>query len=170
VLTVALALQAQAGVASALGQHGKARQLLERAIALADGAGPWRQIALLVELGETHLALGEAAMSRRRLCQALALASATGLWPRALSALAGAARLLAHEDRPRQAMEILALVLQHPATLHATKDRAQRLFTQLESTLSATGVASATARGPTLDLEETMVEMLEECTAEKNSR
>jgi len=75
-------------------------------------------------------------------------------------AVVGLGSLLAREEEPERAVELLALALHHPATDQVTRDRAQELLAGLESTLPPEAFAAATARGQTLDLEEVAAEML----------
>jgi tetratricopeptide (TPR) repeat protein len=156
-------LMGQAMVASALEEHAQARQLLEKGLSLA--MVPSIQLDILIGLGHATLALGEIRQSRGRFREALDLGVRTGIISQTLSALAGMAHLLAHEAEPERALELLALVLEHPATFQVTRDRAQRLLTQLESALSPEAVAAATARGQGRELEVTAAELLRELEA-----
>ena len=54
----------------------------------------------------------------------------------ALDALAGLARLHAKQRNQEQALELSLIVLNHPASLQETKDRAKDLLVRLESQLT----------------------------------
>jgi hypothetical protein len=80
------------------------------------------------------------------------------------------AHLLAREAEPERALELLVVVLQHPATFQVTRDRAQHLLTQLESVLSPESVTAAMAQGQTREFEEVAAEVLREWDAVPDSR
>jgi len=77
-------------------------------------------------------------------------------------ALAGTATLLAAEGEKERALELLALVLHHPASWQWTKDRAAALVAELEAELSPDAVAAALEHGRTRDLAATVAELLAE--------
>jgi hypothetical protein len=95
------------------------------------------------------------------------------LFPFALQALVPWTALLAKEEdlpaednpagssKKEQAIEILALVIHHPATLGLSKDKAARLLGELEAELPPEVVAAAQERGKTRQLEEVVGEILE---------
>jgi hypothetical protein len=66
----------------------------------------------------------------------------------------------AAEGDPQRAVELLALVLQHPSTFQVTKDRAKRLLSQLQSEMAPETFAAATTRGQASDLKEIVPEIL----------
>ena len=83
----------------------------------------------------------------------------------ALDALSGAAHLLARGGQGERAVELLALVIQHPAVHQGTRDGAQRLLSRLESELPPEVLAAARGRGEARDLEATAAEVLVELRA-----
>jgi len=150
-------------LASALGQYEEARELnmevirIGREIGWADGSlcGPF------AELGHAILALGEVAEAREYLRRGLHGAIEGGFWSVALNALVGVASISAQHGEPERAVELLALVLHHPAADQVTRDRAQKLLTELESELTPEAFAAATARGRVRELEEVAAGILE---------
>jgi predicted ATPase/DNA-binding SARP family transcriptional activator len=75
-------------------------------------------------------------------------------------ALAGLVALLIREDRPAPAAELLYHVLRHPAALHETKERAQRLLADLATTLPPQVMAAAQTQAETQDLSATVAALL----------
>jgi predicted ATPase/DNA-binding SARP family transcriptional activator len=149
-----------AAIALDLEEHAQARQALEQGLAMSEMISPWLHCAALVELGYVNRALGEIALSASHFREALALADRAELWPRAVSALAGMAHLLADEAESERALELLALVLRHPATLQVTRDKAQSLRAQLETVLSPDDLAAAMERGQALKLKDVVSGLL----------
>ena len=66
--------------------------------------------------------------------------------PFALDALAGLAGLQAKQGDRQHALELLLIVLNHPASLQETKDRAEHLRAELETQLTPAKVAAIQAR------------------------
>jgi len=160
----AMCYDGQAKIAAALGNHAEAEELFERSFALAAEMGDqWRLVEALTGLGHAALALGDARQSRRCFRDALGGAMDAGYVPLGLDALVGLAHFLSTENQPQRAVEFLALSLQHPATRQATKDRAQNLLSELESTLASEALAAATARGRACELDDVMAEVLGSC-------
>ena len=118
-------INGQAMLALEKGMHPKAKQLFEESLATVPHDAASRRLPALVGLGRAALALGEIGRCRQCFCEALRIAIPTGFLPHALSALMGTASLLAEEASAGRAVELLALVLRHPAAYHADKARAQ---------------------------------------------
>jgi hypothetical protein len=74
-----------------------------------------------------------------------------------MDSLVGLARLLTASDPGEtaagEAVELLAFVLQHPASSQEARDRAAALLAELEWRLSPAAVAAAKARGQARELE-----------------
>jgi hypothetical protein len=75
--------------------------------------------------------------------------------------LVGAA-VLAAEGGIEKALELLALVLCHPASWQLVKDRALPLVAELEAELPPEAAAAARERGRARDLDTTVAELLAE--------
>lgn len=79
----------------------------------------------------------------------------------ALDALVWGAGLLWKRDaRPEQALELLSLVLHHPATDSETIPAGRKLQAEIEALMPKNLVAAALARGRQLDLEQTVAKMI----------
>jgi predicted ATPase/DNA-binding SARP family transcriptional activator len=117
----------------------------------------WRTGPALVGLGNTTCTLGDYDAAGRHLRTALQTAmEIESLWI-AMDSLVGLAKLLAARDSgeaaAEQAGELLAFVLQHPASSQEARDQAIALLSELEGRLSPAAVAAAKTRGQALDLE-----------------
>jgi hypothetical protein len=66
------------------------------------------------------------------------------------------------EAKEEPALELLALVLDHPYTWQWTKDRAAPLVAELKAALSPDLFAAAWERGRARDLDMTAMELLDE--------
>jgi tetratricopeptide (TPR) repeat protein len=155
-------------LAESLGQMGtvaylegdcvEARELYLESIEINKETGErWRMGPALIGLGYTTCALGDYEAAGRHLRAALQTAmEIESLWI-AMDSLVGLARLLAARDpgqaAAEDAVELLAFVLQHPASSQEARDRAADLLTELQGRLSPAAVATATARGQACDLQ-----------------
>ncbi len=131
----------------------EARQLLLEGIAIyRDIDDHWGLTTTLNQLGQTCAALGEYETARQHLTEAIQLAHQSGLTPIVLDAVVNLAELhLKTRAAAGQAVELLALALNHPASEQPTKDRAARLLAEFEPELPT--VAAAKARVQTITLE-----------------
>jgi tetratricopeptide (TPR) repeat protein len=137
-----------------LGQDAEARQLYEESLALKRELGHRRGLALVLSsLGSLEMDAGRLGRAREHLCRGLETAIEIGSPPVALAILADWIELLAHEGAHEQALELLALVLQHPATEQQTQDQARALAGGIESQLTAEAAAAARQRGRAQTLE-----------------
>jgi len=157
------ALDGLGRTASALGQHGEAKGWFEESLAIAAKMG-WLPVDSpldpLIGLGHATCALGEHDRSKQFYCQALATAMKIQEIRKALDALVGLASLSVREGEPERAVEILALVAYHPASMKTTRDNAQELLSQLASELSPEVFAAATSRGQARELDDVVTEIL----------
>jgi hypothetical protein len=80
----------------------------------------------------------------------------------ALEALASFASLQAEPDDREQALELLLIVLNHPASLQETKNRADRLRAELEAQLTSQQVEAAQARVQVKTFEAAVDEVLKQ--------
>ena len=79
-----------------------------------------------------------------------------------LLTLVGVAGLLVKRGREEQALELLALVMNHRASWQKAKDDAAPLMARLETELPANDVLAVKQRGHALDLDATVAELLAE--------
>jgi predicted ATPase/DNA-binding SARP family transcriptional activator len=140
------------------GAYAEARKWYLESIEINKETGErWRTGPALIGLGYTTCALGDYEAAGRHLRTALQTAmEIESLWI-AMDSLVGWAGLLTARDpgeaTAEQAVELLAFVLQHPASSQEARDRAAALLAELEARLSPAAVAAAKARGQARDLE-----------------
>jgi tetratricopeptide (TPR) repeat protein len=111
----------------------------------------------LTGLGNVACSLGDYKASREYLQRAVQTATGAELLPEALAALAGWTRLLI-ASRPKQgdpelAIELLALVLHHPAGSRQTKEEAKHLLDKLAASLPPAAISWAKSGEHIPDLE-----------------
>lgn len=137
-----------------LGSLDEARQLYQESLALKHEMGHRRGVALVLSsLGNLEIACSHYDRGRRHLRQGLETAIEIGSPPVALAILADWIDLLAHEGTHEQALELLALVLDHPATEKQTQDQVSAIQDEIEAQLSADAAAAARERGRVQTLE-----------------
>jgi hypothetical protein len=93
---------------------------------------------------------------------ALRLAYEGGFTSSALNALTGLAMLEAQQKASQGTLELVLYVLQHPASLQETKDRADHLRAELESQLTRQQVEAAQARAQARTFEAVVDEVLKQ--------
>ena len=124
-------------VAQAQGGHEQAVRWFNRTLEFFQEMGEhWSKIRAWNGLGTSRLALDDDARAGQAFREALAAAVEAEIWPDALEALAGFASLQARRGNKEHAIELLLIVLNHPASLQATKNRASDLRADLEAQLS----------------------------------
>jgi tetratricopeptide (TPR) repeat protein len=177
-LTIAEEIDERRGVAMCLSHLGylaydrkdylRAERLLQESLTRYQKIGNQFGIAsTLCHLGHVASTFeGERVQEARQYFrQALTIATEIGARPVALNVLVGWATLLSageSEDSPQeQAIELLVLVLYHPASEQETKDRANRLLDELASSLPPESVAAARERGKARKFDTTLKEALE---------
>jgi tetratricopeptide (TPR) repeat protein len=147
----------------------KAEQLLLKSLTA------FEQIGHQVGIASTHCCLGYVACAlgrdryqeaRQQFHQALEIATEIEARPAALNVLVGRATLLtsgeSRDTERKQAIELLALTLHHPASDQETKDRARRLFDKLAYNLPSGWMAEVQDRSKANKMLDTVVmEILE---------
>lgn len=158
---VAIAYNNLGHIATETGDYGQARRMLEKGIAVFRDIGIKSGLAnALNNLGEACARLGETPAAREHFIEALHLAHEIGEVPIVLEILARLAALLAQAGKTQRALEILACVREHPATLDASRAQAAAAFTALAAQLPAAQVARCVTCGQALSLEELVAELL----------
>jgi predicted ATPase/transcriptional regulator with XRE-family HTH domain len=166
-------------VSNSLGSYQEAHSYFQEAWDLANQLDKKAELWwIMAGLGETALSLGNLQEARHYLLEALK----TPRVPIALEALVNWAALLkqetgqpgvdvaasqaaaAHHEQKQQAVEILSLVLNHPATVQRYKEKAVRLLAELEAALPPEVVAAARAQGQA----ETVAELVAKLTPSKS--
>ena len=175
-LEVARRLAFMGQIANRMEECDIARQYLQEALAISEQIGfsfgiPWS----LSGLGETAYRRGDFETARTYLQEALESAIETQNIPSALMTLDIWAAILMEENEPfagedglsgnkgkEQALEILTLVMKHPATWQVYKDKAAHLLAELEAELPSEIFTATQARGQSRRVEEVVVEILGE--------
>lgn len=141
-------------------EYKKAGELFRESLKLHEQLGhPHGQATVLCQLGITALSLGTKrhGEAEQRLHQALKISTEIGATPLILEVLRGFALLRTADVTSRasqvKTLELLSLILNHPASEQETKDRASQLWDKLAAELPDDVVASAKIRGPNADIE-----------------
>ena len=109
-------------------------------------SGDTRNMArVLSHQGYNSLACGEDIKAHNSFIAVLRLVREGGFMPFGLDALAGLANLQTKLGDREQALELLFMVLNHPASLQETKDRADHLRAELEAQLTPVQVEAIQA-------------------------
>jgi predicted ATPase/transcriptional regulator with XRE-family HTH domain len=142
-----LVAQAQSHHEQALEAFHKSRDIL------TDLGARWDLARVLSEMGSSVFALGRDAEAEAIWREALRLSLETQGTHIGLEALAGYAGLQAKRGYIEQAIEISIFVIDHPASVQETKNRAAQLHAQLESRLTPQEIdgIQRRARANTLD-------------------
>lgn len=155
------------GVSFALGEYTQAKGYYLSFLSIAKELGiRWGIVSATKYLGRVALSTGEIVEAESYLLQSLRLAEEVGLGRETANLLYYIARVRLAEERRERAVELLALVLQRPASQQGRmeggrlRDRAQGLLATLEAELSPETYATAWERGRTLELEEAVAEIL----------
>jgi predicted ATPase/transcriptional regulator with XRE-family HTH domain len=149
-------------VAQVQGDHQQAVVMFRKSLdTFTELGGSWWVARVLAEKGRSVFALGNAAEAGRVWRESLRIAIETRSTPVALEALAGLASLQAKQGDREHALELLLIVLNHPASFQETKNRAAHLRTQLESQLTNQQVEATQARVKVKTLESASDEILE---------
>jgi hypothetical protein len=97
----------------------------------------WDLARVLAEMGRSIFALGNNSGAESIWCESLRLSIETQATLVGLEALVGIASLQAKRGNIEEALEFLLIVLDHPASLQGTRNRASQLRAQLETQLTS---------------------------------
>jgi predicted ATPase/DNA-binding XRE family transcriptional regulator len=149
-------------VAQTQGQHQQALEMFRKSLDIYTELGINSFVArVLTEMCRSILALGNDAEVGHILRKALRIAADIHGTPVALEALAGFASLLAKQGDREHAIELLLIVMYHPASTQETKNRASRLRAELESQLSSQQIESIQMRANAKTFEDVVRDLLE---------
>ena len=150
---IAISLEHLGTVSLALGELDRAAEQFRESLDISRQQ-PWPQgVAMaLIGLSDLFALQGKKADARRHAASALMLGSLVGNQVSFQQVLLCAARRLVDAGQPGPAAEVLAFVLNHRATCHYTRGRAQRLLDELAGQLPPEALAAARARAGTLSL------------------
>jgi tetratricopeptide (TPR) repeat protein len=148
-------------VAEDSGDHTRAEELLQESLSIGRETGNQVQIALsLNHLGAVACATGDYEKAERYFREALRTAADTRADRTILQVLAGMAALPANTGEELRAIELLAFAVSHPSIDRVTKDKADRLLTELTSGLSRRQVEGAKRRARAMALDGVVRELL----------
>jgi hypothetical protein len=135
------------------GKYAEARQLGRHGYDLFEELGHrWGMGASLCRIGFAALGLRRGREAKTCFHKALELAAGMQHVPLILYSLAGMASLLAEEGKEVQAVELLALVEEHPQTPPTYLDIAERWFSDMETRLPREALSAARDRGGASEL------------------
>jgi predicted ATPase/DNA-binding CsgD family transcriptional regulator len=153
--------------AFALGEHIQAREIYLRCLKTSEAVGyRWGTANACKYLGQMALSLDETTEAETYLLRSLKIADEIGSGRDQVNLLCDLARVRMAENRLEGAVELLAVVLQHPASrLHRlgggrVRDRAQELLDTLKAGLSAETYDVAWGRGNALEFDQVVVDLL----------
>lgn len=150
-------------IALDMGQAGEIERLARPALAIFDKSrSPWGRSAALYFLGEAARLRGEIPAAGDNLRQAVRLATQSKSIMLLVRYLAGFGALFAQIGQPERAVELLGLVVQHPATWQMVRERALEQLAGLRSELPPDLLAAAQSRGAARPVEEVIAELLHE--------
>ncbi|MBN1886956.1 MAG: tetratricopeptide repeat protein, partial [Thermoflexales bacterium] len=115
----------------------------------------------LSNLGQLYISLGEHAAAWECLREALSESAAIGALPLTLDALVGVARWQAENGRYVPAVELLGLIMNHPALELDSARLAKPVLASLQQALPADQLATALERSASLELDAVVTELLE---------
>jgi tetratricopeptide (TPR) repeat protein len=148
-------------VAQAQGKHEQAVDMFRKSLDIfTEMGGSWFVARVLAEMGISILALGNEAEAGRVWREALRIATEIHATPVALEALAGFASLRAKQGDREHALGLLLVVLNHPASLQITKNRASALRADLEAQLTPTQVEAIQAHAADKTFEAVVEDLL----------
>jgi len=133
---LALAYRGLGRIAQAQGEHAKAVESFGKSLDTLTAVGTRQDEArVLVEMSNSIFTLGNDAEAERGWYKALRISTETQSMFVALEALVGIAMLKAKQGNAEQALELSSIILNHPASLQETKNRARSLQAELETQL-----------------------------------
>jgi tetratricopeptide (TPR) repeat protein len=149
-------------IAGAQGDHSQAVDMFRKSLdTFTELGASWWVARVLAEMGESILALGDDTKAVRVWREALRLATGIHGTPVALKALVGLAVLQAKRGQAQPALELLLVVLNHPASNQETKDRAEILCTELKTRLTSQQIEIAQTRARTHSFDQVVDKVLE---------
>jgi predicted ATPase/DNA-binding SARP family transcriptional activator len=182
-LEVATRLFLLGSIANEMGMYEAAQRYCLEALAIAKELGiPDVMASSLGTLGEAACGLGDLQAARKYLHEALSIARDILGLPSILRILDMWAALLVKEEGlqaggssskegassrqgvKEQALELLALILHHPASMQLSKDKAAHLLAELAAELPLTAVVAAREHGQVRALQEIVADLLTEPT------
>jgi predicted ATPase len=142
-------------IAQAQGDHQQAAVMFRKSLnTYTELGGSWWVARVLAEMSRSLFALENDAEAERVLRESLRIANDIHGTPVVLEALAEFASLQAKQGNMEHALELLLIVLNHPASLQETKNRADRLRAELEEQLTPQQIEIAQTRAQTQNFDQ----------------
>jgi predicted ATPase/DNA-binding CsgD family transcriptional regulator len=148
-------------------EHEEARGFYLRCLKISEETDfHWGMQTTSKYLGKVAISMGKIAEAEDYLLQCLRITNEIGFVRDIINLFYEFARLRVAQDHPEQAVELLALVLQHPASYQARllegriRDSAKDLLTKLEDELSKETYTAALERGQELEVGGVVAELL----------
>jgi predicted ATPase/transcriptional regulator with XRE-family HTH domain len=153
------AFQGLGAVAQAQGEQQRAAHLFRKAIDTFTEIGGLFYIGQsLAHLGQCLFALGNDAEAERIWRESLRISAEIRGMPVVLEALVGIASLQAKRGETQSALELLVIVLNHPACDQETKNRAEQLRDKLEAQLAQQQVEAIQTRAHRKPIDQVVAE------------
>jgi DNA-binding CsgD family transcriptional regulator len=150
---MAVALSKEARIAWLQQAYEEAEQLYGRSATIyREIYDPGGLATALHGLGDTALSIGDYRAARSNYKEALEITAEMKWLPLTLAIFVGVGNLLWQVGQPEQSMALLALVVEHPAADHETKDLAERGLARARAELSSEILEAAKNRGQRDDL------------------
>jgi predicted ATPase len=139
-----------------------ARERYEESLAINDEIGGHQDGAAvnIINLGLVSLAEGDHVRAMQRFREAIDLFTAIEARAGIIIALVCIAELRAKTGDPRGALELISLAMAQPAAPQQARDDAAPILAELEEKLGPEAVAAGLERGPELDLEARVRELM----------
>jgi predicted ATPase/transcriptional regulator with XRE-family HTH domain len=148
-------------IAQAQGEHQQALEFFDKTLVLFKEISARQDMArVLTEMSYSFLALDHAAEAERVLHEAVRITHETQSLFVLLAALIGLAAVKANRGEAEQALELSLIVLNHPASLPDSKNRAEHLRNELAAQLTKQQVETIQTLTQGRTLEATVVEIL----------
>ena len=148
-------------VAQAQGEHQEAVDIFRKSLDTFTELGGRMGVArVLAEMSRSVFALGNDAEAERIWHESLHIAIETRAIPVVLEALAGMASLQAKRGDLEDALELLLIVLSHPASFQETKNRAAELRVELEMHLTPQQIQAVQAQAKVETYEQIVSQLL----------
>lgn len=151
----------------ALGDHAQAREIYLRCLKTSEAVDfRWGTANACKYLGQMAISLNETVEAETYLLRSLKIADEIGSGRDQVNLLCDLSRVRMAENRMEGAVELLAVVLQHPAShLHrlgggSVRDRAQELLYTLKAELSAETYNAAWERGNAREFDQVVLDLL----------
>jgi len=143
------------------GRHDEAIEAFQKSRSILNDLGaPWDEARVLGDMGRSIFALGKIIDAENTWRKSIQIASEVKGTSLVLESILGIANVRAKQGNSEQAYELLLVVLNHPATVQETRERAAKLSAELERRLTMQEVNSIRARIEERDFDALVAEIL----------